>query len=181
MKKSDIQSLPEYYGTYINLCGDMELMVSFEKSLDQIGTLDIEQIQRIGLRTYAEGKWTLNTLLQHITDWERIWCYRTLVFARLERSSIPPGHDENVMAENSNASELNIIEIVDELKTVRRATIAMFNSFDDQILKRNCNFSTNQMSVLAMGFNIVGHQLHHFNIITERYLPLDPVRSLENT
>lgn len=85
------------------------------------------------------------------------------------------------MAENSNASELNIIEIVDELKTVRRATIAMFNSFDDQILKRNCNFLNNQMSVLAMGFNIVGHQLHHFNIITERYLPLDPVRSLENT
>lgn len=28
------------------------------------------------------------------------------------------------------------------------------------------------MSALAMGFTIIGHQLHHLKIISEQYLPL---------
>lgn len=29
------------------------------------------------------------------------------------------------------------------------------------------------MSILAMGFVIISHQIHHFGIIEERYFPLD--------
>ena len=173
MKKSDITEIPEFYGYYISLCEDIDLMAAFDKSLKQIDALDIEQLQRIGLKAYAEGKWTVNTLIQHVTDWERIWCYRTLIFARMEGSSIPNGLEENVMAANSNADEIPIAQIVAELRVVRIATMAMFASFNDEILMRNCKFSKHQMSVLAMGFNMIGHQIHHFNIIKERYLPLD--------
>ncbi|MBS1573055.1 MAG: DinB family protein, partial [Bacteroidetes bacterium] len=49
----------------------------------------------------------------------------------------------------------------------------MFDTFNDRILLSNCKFNNNQMSVLAMGFNLLGHQIHHFKIINERYFPLD--------
>jgi hypothetical protein len=29
-----------------------------------------------------------------------------------------------------------------------------------------------EMQVLAMGFNIIGHQVHHFKVLSERYYPL---------
>ena len=75
------------------------------------------------------------------------------------------------MADNSNADELSIEQLISELRIVRLSTRVMFDSFNRQILETNCKFYKYEMSVLAMGFNIIGHQLHHFNIIQEKYFP----------
>lgn len=172
MKKSDIKQLPQYFDYYINLSEDIELEEAFNKSLDQIDNVDIAQLKRIGLKVYEEGKWSVHKIMQHLIDWERIWCYRTMLFARQE-GTVPAGHDQELMGQNSNADELSIEQLIAELKAVRMATKAMFASYNQQILEINCKFYNYEMSVLAMGFNIIGHQLHHFNIIKERYLPLD--------
>lgn len=172
MKKSDIKEFPEYFDYYINLNEDIELTAAFDKSLKQIDAIDLEQLKRIGLKAYADGKWSINKIIQHLTDWERIWCYRTLIFARKE-GTIPVGNDHEAMAENSNADELPLELLIDELRTVRKATKAMFATYNHKILTTNCKSHKYEMSVLAMGFNIIGHQLHHLKIIKERYIPLD--------
>lgn len=172
MKRSDIKEAPEYFEYYIKLVDDIELRDAFSKSLKQIDAVDIEQLKRIGLKVYAEGKWSVNKVIQHLTDWERIWCYRTLVFARKE-GTVPEGLEQEIMADNSNADELPIEQLIGELRAVRFATKAMFDTFNRQILETNCKFYKYEMSVLAMGFTIIGHQLHHFNIIKERYFQLD--------
>lgn len=172
MKKSDIKELPEYFDYYINLNEDVGLAEAFNKSLKQIDEVDIKKLKRIGLKVYAEGKWTVNQIIQHLTDWERIWCYRTLLAVRNE-GTIPGGHDHDMMADNSNANDLTIEQLLAELRAVRVATKAMFDTFDDKIFLSNCKFNKNQMSIFAMGFNTLGHQIHHFKIINERYFPLD--------
>lgn len=171
MKRSDIKEFPDYFEYYIKLVDDIELADAFDKSLKQIDDIDIAQLKRIGLKVYAEGKWSVNKIIQHLTDWERVWCYRTLVFARKE-GTVPEGLEKNIMADNSNANELPIEQLIGELRAVRFATKAMFDTFNRKILETNCKFYKYEMSVLAMGFNIIGHQLHHFNIIKERYFPL---------
>ena len=77
------------------------------------------------------------------------------------------------MAEHSNADELPIEQVIAEIRAVRITTKAMFDTFNRQILETICKFYKYEMSVLAMGFNIIGHQVHHFNIIKERYFPFD--------
>ncbi len=171
MKRSDIKEFPEYFEYYIKLVEDLELSDAFDKSLKQIDELDIAKLNRIGLKVYADGKWSVNKIIQHLIDWERIWCYRTLVFARNE-GTVPEGLEQEIMADNSNADELSIEQLVAELRAVRIATKAMFDSYNRKILETNCKFYKYEMSVLAMGFNMIGHQLHHFNIIRERYFPL---------
>ena len=171
MKRSDIKEFPEYFEYYIKLVDDIELSDAFDKSLKQIDDLDIAKFKQIGLQVYAEGKWTVNKIFQHLIDWERIWCYRTLIFARSE-GTIPEGHDQEIMAANSNADELPVEQLIDELRIVRLSAKALFDSFNSKIMEINCKFYKYEMSVLAMGFNIIGHQLHHFNIIKERYFPL---------
>jgi len=171
MKRSDIQKLPEYYDYYIELNDDIELSEAFDKGLQQIDNLNIEQLHKIGLKSYAEGKWSVNKILQHLIDWERIWCYRTLINARQE-GNIPEGLDHDLMASHSNADDLSVEQLLSEFRAVRQATKALFNSFDNRLLTLNCKFSKSEMSVLAMGFNIIGHQIHHFNIIKEKYFPL---------
>ena len=172
MKRSDIKEFPEDFEYFIKLVDDIELSDAFDKSLRQIDNLDIQKLKRIGLKTYAEGKWSVNKIIQHLIDWERIWCYRTVIFARKE-GIIPEGHDQEIMADNSNADELSIEQLIDELRVVRFSTKVMFDSYNRQILESNCKFYKYEMSVLAMGFNIIGHQLHHFNIIKKKYFPLD--------
>ena len=122
MKRSDIKEAPEYFEYYIKLVEDIELAEAFNKSLKQIDDIDIAQLKRINLKVYAEGKWSVNKIIQHLTDWERIWCYRTLVFARKE-GTVPEGLEQEIMADNSNADELPIEQLIDELRAVRLATI----------------------------------------------------------
>lgn len=132
MKKSDIKNLPPYFDKYINLNEDIALKDAFEKSIRQIDELDLELWDKIGLKVYAENKWSIHKIIQHITDWERIWCYRILLFVRQE-GSIPVPHDEEIMGKFGNADVQNLEQLIDELRTVKLATKAMFNSFDDAL------------------------------------------------
>ena len=150
----------------------MELIEALELSLEKIDSLDEEQLNRIGHSTYAEGKWSVHQILQHLIDWERIWCFRAILFARRE-GSIPEAHDQEIMGNNSNANELSIAQLIEELKIVRQSSIMMFSSFNQEILDTNCEFFEYEMPLFAIGLTITAHQEHHFKIIRERYLPLD--------
>ena len=148
-----------------------ELPGALEQSLVDINEIDIAQFNRIGLKTYKEGKWTINKILQHLIDWERIWCFRAIIFARGE-GTIPVAHDQEIMGSNANADELSIEQLVSELRIVRQSTIMMFESFNKKILETNCKFFEYEMPLYAIGLTITAHQIHHFKIIKERYLPL---------
>ncbi|MEL6536001.1 MAG: DinB family protein [Bacteroidota bacterium] len=172
MKNQEVKKDPEFLEEVLKLNEGAELNEALQKSLDQINKLDIVQLNRIGLKTYKQGKWTIHKILQHLIDWERIWCFRAIMFARKE-GTIPDGHDQEIMGKNSNADELSIEQLVNELRVVRQSTIMMFNSFNKGILETNCTFFEYEMPLYTIGLSVTAHQIHHFNIIKERYLPLD--------
>ena len=162
---------PEFLEYVLKLNGDIELNNAFELSLKDINYLDIAQLNGIGLKTYEVDKWTINKILQHLIDWETIWCYRTIIFARNE-GNIPEALDQEIMANNSNADELTIEQLMNELGLLRKSTIMLFETFNKNILETNCVFFEYEMPLYTIGLTITAHQIHHFNIIKERYLPL---------
>ena len=171
MRRSDIQPLPEYFDRYINLADDIELIDALEKSLDDLNKLPVDKWNAIGDKVYAPGKWTIKDIVQHITDTERIFSYRALRFARNDSTKLP-GFEENDFAREAKASQRSLPDLIDELKLVRRSTIAMFASFDDKTLQRKGPTFKKDISVLGIGFTTVGHQIHHFNVLEERYYPM---------
>lgn len=171
MRKSEINPMPEYFDRYINLCADKDLHELFTDSINQLKTIDYSLLTHLKNKRYLPGKWTVNDILQHITDIERLLCAGTLRFARNE-SSFVISFNENEMVKNSTANDRTIEALMNELISVRHSTISLYQSFDkSDLLKTGINWK-HRISVLAMGFNIVGHQLHHLNIIKERYYPL---------
>lgn len=172
MEKSETKKNPEFLEYVLTLNGDIELNEAFELSLTKISELDIARLERIGLNTYEKDKWSIHKILQHLIDWERIWCYRSILFARNE-GTIPEALDQEIMGENSNADELTIEQLVNELRMVRQSTIMMFKSFNQNILETNCVFFEYEMPLYTIGLTITAHQIHHFNILKERYFPLD--------
>lgn len=118
---------------------------------------------------YAEGKWTVREVLCHILDAERIFAYRALRFARNDSTQLP-GFDENIYVPESNANGRSLKKISEEFTHLRASTVDMFESFTEEMLRRRGVAGVNEISVLAYGFVIAGHENYHRKILTERYL-----------
>jgi len=172
MSNNQINKDPEFLKYVYKLTEGTDLTEALELSLMEIDKIDIPQLNRIGLKTYKDGKWTIHTILQHLIDWERIWCFRAIIFARSE-GTVPVAHDQELMGNHSNANELTIEHLIDELRITRQSSILMFKSFNENILNATCNFFEYEMPLYAIGLTIAAHQKHHKKVLEERYYPLD--------
>ena len=157
-----------FYKTYIEELENVELIEGLKTSFKQLKqSLKNISEEKFNYR-YTEEKWTIKELLQHLIDTERIMSYRALRFSRNDATALE-GFDENWYVTYSNSNQRNGIELLKELKTVRKATILMFNSFSPEALKQIGTANGNDISVRALGFIIAGHQTHHLKILMERY------------
>ncbi|MBP1224558.1 DinB family protein [Flavobacterium sp. 1355] len=162
----------EYSGhfvTYIKEAGDGKLIEELEISLhDFIRFVQNIPMDKFDYR-YAEGKWTIKDIIQHIIDTERIFAYRALRFSRFDKTPLP-SFEENDYANNTNSNGRSIQELLTELSAVRHSTLLFYKSLSEEQLKAIGTASNNPISVRALGFVIIGHQKHHQKIFEERYL-----------
>jgi hypothetical protein len=102
-------------------------------------------------------------------DAERIFGYRALRFARNDKTPLH-SFEENVYAPASRATKRKIKSIMREYETVRDATISLYDNFDEEMLMRTGIASDNPVSVRALLYITLGHELHHLGVIKEKYL-----------
>jgi len=121
------------------------------------------------LYRYAPSKWTLKEILVHLIDDERIYTYRALRFARNENKELP-GFNQDDFVRFSGANERDLLNILEEYSAVRKATISFFNGLPDEAFRRIGRTNESRTSVRALAYHIAGHELHHLNIIKEKYL-----------
>jgi len=171
MKKSNIRPFPVYFDRYINLVPEEDIHDAYKSSLTYLTKMDTSALRDIGDKVYAPGKWTIKDILQHIIDSERIFAYRALRFARKDSTRLH-SFEENDYATAAQANARSLDLILSELEATRVSTMLMFESFDDETLMRKGVSSDKEISVLGLGFTIIGHQIHHFNVISERYMGL---------
>jgi hypothetical protein len=169
MARPDLSRIPDFYHNYINEAEDDNLIDALERNAKNFIKLLKEIPNKKRDYSYAEGKWTIKELLQHVIDGERIFAYRALCFARKDATPLP-GFEENDYAENSKAGKRKWKDLVKEFKTVRESTIILMNSFDEEQLETSGTANGYSNYVLALGFIIAGHAAHHAKVLKERYL-----------
>ena len=162
---------PEYFEKYYSkLPAEGNLFDLMTKSnmdtIDVITSVDGETLEF----RYAEGKWSIREIIQHLMDSERVFAYRAMRIARGDKSE-NPGYDENVFAANSYASDRNIMDMVREFSLLRASTIELFKSLNESTLKTMGNANGYQVTPAALVYAIVAHEMHHLKVIEERYLP----------
>ena len=117
---------------------------------------------------YAENKWTIKEVLQHITDAERVFAYRMLRICRNDKTPLA-SFDENAFVENGFAGERSLSSLKQEFNSVRAATDIFLLALNEEQITRTGTASNNSISVNALAYIIYGHLLHHRNILNERY------------
>ncbi|MDE3184520.1 MAG: DinB family protein [Bacteroidota bacterium] len=164
----DMGVYPPNFNRYISLVEDEELNSILKKQPAESSAFFNSIPQDKWLYKYAENKWTIKEVLQHITDTERIFSFRALVFARKDPNTFP-SFNENEYAKNSNANDRNPADLIEEFLAVRKSTQLLFESFSDEQLNAIGKASSYEMSVKAVGYMIAGHFTHHLKILKERY------------
>lgn len=159
---------PAYFNNYIKLVQEENLPDALINNAHKASVFfnSITEIQ--SLYKYANDKWTVKEVLQHIIDTERIFNYRSLAIARAQ-SGVLLSFDENKYAANSFANKRTWKNLTEEFQAVRQSTIMLYQSFSPECLLRSGKISDYEMAVLAIGFTSAGHVMHHMNIIRERY------------
>ncbi len=170
MAKPNTTDYPAYFSGYIEEVPEDDLSEALKKQANIIPNFLNSISEDKSTYSYAEGKWSIKRMMQHITDTERIFNYRALCIARGEAKCLL-AFDENIYADNSNADVRSWQSLVDEFNNVRRSTEDLYNSFNEEKLDRKGLSGNNDVvSVLSYGFITIGHLYHHKRIIRERYL-----------
>jgi uncharacterized damage-inducible protein DinB len=144
-----------------------QLMDSLDNTLELIKSLSEEQLNY----KYQEDKWSIKNVLVHIIDDERIYAFRALAFARNDKTNFP-GFEQDDYANFADTNQRNIDNIIAEYTAVRKATTTLFEGFSEIALKRIGTANGNNTSVRALGYHILGHELHHIKVIKKHYLKL---------
>lgn len=122
-----------------------------------------------GLHRYAEGKWSLKDLLQHLTDVERIFAYRCLRIARGDSTPLP-GFDDNAFAAAARADAQPMAVLLADFRAARQSSLALFRSLTDDAWLRVGNSNGRDLSARCIPYMALAHAAHHLNVARERYL-----------
>jgi uncharacterized damage-inducible protein DinB len=165
----NLESVPQFYKNYVKQVDESDVIQALRLSGFRSQVLIHSIPNDKADYRYAEGKWTIREVLCHIVDAERIFAYRALRFARNDKTNLHP-FDENSYAPEANAEGRSLKKIADEFTHLRASTVGMFEGFTEEMLHRKGTANNNEISVLALGFVIAGHEAHHRRILNERYL-----------
>jgi hypothetical protein len=158
-----------YYGRYISLVPGSDILATLEQQLDSTGSLVAALSEEQGERRYAPEKWSVKDLLGHVIDSERIFAYRALRIARNDPTPME-GFDQDTYARNAPFGQYRMPDLANEFSAVRTGTLFLLRHLDESSWLRRGNANQTELSVRAIAYIIAGHELHHLQILKERYL-----------
>lgn len=158
-----------YYGKYIDLVESGDVLSTLTRQMAETQALLRGLPASVSTYRYAPGKWSVNEMIGHLIDSERIFAARALRFARNDATPVP-GFEQDDYVRNSNFDGYPLTELASELASVRESTVFLFMHLSDDAWKRRGIANGAEVSVTALAYIIAGHELHHRGMLRTRYL-----------
>jgi len=168
-ERPDTTEYAPFYAGYVAQVPDGDVLGTLTWQLDDTLALLRGLSDAEGEGRYAPGKWSVKEVVGHIADTERIMAYRALRVARGDRTPLP-GFDQDDYVRAARADGRPLAALASELESVRRATLTLFRSFDEEALLRRGVANGVEVTPRALAYVIAGHERHHVEILHARYL-----------
>src|ERR1700709_911377 len=88
--KTKAGNYPSNFQRYVDEVKEDNLKAAFKNQMPAAQIFFQSIPEEFSRRKYAENKWTVKEVLQHIIDAERVFAYRALAFARKDTNTLPP-------------------------------------------------------------------------------------------
>lgn len=168
VSRPDASEHAPYYGKYIALVPGNDVLRALETQGRETAQMLTGLSESQGSHRYAPDKWSVKEVIGHLTDSERIFCYRALRIARGDQTPIE-GFEQDDYVRGAEFDRLSLADLIAEYKCVREATLRLFASLQPEAWTRRGVANKNEVSVRAVAYMIAGHELHHRQILKEKY------------
>jgi hypothetical protein len=156
-----------YYDRYISLVPSDDVVGLLERHAPETVALFQSANAKADFR-YAPGKWSVKEMLGHISDTERIMTYRALRVARGDQTPLA-GFEQDDYIRGGDFRSRTLADLLEEFVAVRQATVQLFRHVDNETGARQGVANGDTISVRALGYIVVGHELHHRNVLRANY------------
>ncbi|HEV3448117.1 MAG TPA: DinB family protein [Gemmataceae bacterium] len=167
MARPEPSEYAAYFGKYVALVPEDDIVPAMEKELEQTLTLLRSVPEKEALVHHAPYTWSIKEVVGHLTDTERIFGYRALRIARGDTTPLP-GFDENAYAQAAAFDRCPLPELIAEFEAVRRSHLWLFRHLPNEAWTRKGVANDNSITVRALAYNILGHERHHTAIVRKR-------------
>lgn len=166
---NDLEYNP-YYKTYIDKVSTHNTLIKgfIDDEIDVVKFFKSIPKEKLEYR-YAPDKWTIKEVLQHIIDTERVFMYRCF---RIARHDVTPlvGFEQDDYIQPSHANKKSLNDLLEAYQVTRRSFIVLLKNLSDNDLNVVGNANGSALSARAAAFIILGHEIHHIEVIKNRYL-----------
>jgi len=159
---------PKFFNRYVEKVPHGNLNELLEESYKNLQN-DLDALKNADFEfAYQVDKWSIAKLIRHCIDTEQIFGYRALCIARQDPNQIR-SFDENRYA-NASGDQFDKNDLLEALELVRKQNVLLFKSFDTQwLIRTNKTEDGEDMSLVSLAYVIIGHWLHHKNILSSKY------------
>ena len=164
-----IEDVPPFYRPYLELVkGDDIESILLQSKQDMLNALEgIDETK--SNYAYEEGKWSIKSVIQHIVDSEVVFSFRGLWIARNADGPLQGFEQDDWVAEEIK-NEKSFKSIVQSYKATRDWSSSLFSNMTTEELLHAGNANGYDIKALILPYLIVGHNLHHLEILKTRYL-----------
>ncbi|MGA9814974.1 MAG: DinB family protein, partial [Terriglobales bacterium] len=162
MGRPESNEYAPYYGKYISLVPDGDILLTLEQQMSDTRALLAPREADANFR-YAPGKWSVKEALGHVIDTERVFSYRALRIARNDKTPLA-GFEQDDYVKYGPFAQASLAALLEEFTSVRRASVSLFRGLDEAAWIRRGTASNNEVTVRALAYMIAGHELHHRGI-----------------
>lgn len=158
-----------FYSGYVSHVPKENIIETLKAQMHEIYTFINAIPGDKAFHAYEEGKWTIKQIIGHIIETERVFAYRGLAFSRRDPNPLP-SMEQDEYVKYSNYNSRTIQNLANEYLAVRIATIHLFQNMTKEMISLKGKASNAEFTVRSIPFIIAGHELHHLEIIKEKYL-----------
>src|SRR2546427_10171981 len=168
MNRPNESEYAPYYQDYVAHVPEDEILPVLRAQPDDLDVLLGRVTPDHETYAYAEGKWSIREIIGHLIDGERVFGHRAFCIARGESQNLP-GFDQNDYMLTAPYRQIDLEDLLSELRLVRQANLAMLRNLDEAAWARLGTANGNEVSVRALAFIMAGHVRHHMGVLRERY------------
>lgn len=158
-----------FYQKYIDLVPKGNILKTMEKQNEQFCEFLAKVSEKKADYRYEKDKWSIREVIGHMIDTEHIFLYRALRFSRNDKHELA-GFEQDDYIANSNYPKQSLTDLVEQFYLLRKTTVSFYKSLSKSMWTSKGKASGQDVTVRALAFIIVGHVIHHMQIIHKRYL-----------
>ena len=159
----------EYYRRYVDRVPDGDVVMTLAVTWTETKAMLRELDEATAMYRYEYGKWSIKEILVHLMDAERVFVNRALRFARGDETELP-GFDEEAYSPHSGADSRPLAEIIEEYQWMRGGHLRFWRGLPPDAWTRTGVANGSAVKVGAIPWIVAGHEIHHREIIQERYI-----------